>query len=411
MNNNNTSIYSSIDNYWQRRQNETQNKLNNIRNEEFQKEQCELQKKPKISKNSIKIAKKLRQNTINNNNNNNNEDVFSRLTNKNYIEKHNEEIKRLSELNNKNHSPNINESSKLMKRTIEDLYTWQNFINHKKNEAKNYIDSQENKTNLYTNLKSDKILMNRKPDYINKKVEDRLLEQGEINKMKLEEQKEHYIENVTAKCLYNNNNYNNKNSYNQIKSRYLNLDNYKIIPSKRKDNKNNIKNNNKKIKSVRNRKKNINLYNFEEEKLNKTQENIKLNINRIRNPRHKSDPNLPVFGNKTQQEIINIREQTALKANKFINNYNNNNANYNNNLYKINNLTTLENSNSLNLITTSESHKTYDIKFKPTSSKRVITTNIENPNNVDINTFEKDAHLIQKKLVIKSDLEKNIELL
>lgn len=85
MNNNNTSIYSSIDNYWQRRQNETQNKLNNIRNEEFQKEQCELQKKPKISKNSIKIAKKLRQNTINNNNNNNNEDVFSRLTNKNYI--------------------------------------------------------------------------------------------------------------------------------------------------------------------------------------------------------------------------------------------------------------------------------------------------------------------------------------
>ena len=298
-----------------------------------------------------------------------------------------------------------------MKRTIEDLYTWQNFINHKKNEAKNYIDSQENKTNLYTNLKSDKILMNRKPDYINKKVEDRLLEQGEINKMKLEEQKEHYIENVTAKCLYNNNNYNNKNSYNQIKSRYLNLDNYKTIPSKRKDNKNNIKNNNKKIKSVRNRKKNINLYNFEEEKLNKTQENIKLNINRIRNPRHKSDPNLPVFGNKTQQEIINIREQTALKANKFINNYNNNNANYNNNLYKINNLTTLENSNSLNLITTSESHKTYDIKFKPTSSKRVITTNIENPNNVDINTFEKDAHLIQKKLVIKSDLEKNIELL
>ena len=142
-----------------------------------------------------------------------------------------------------------------MKRTIEDLYTWQNFINHKKNEAKNHIDSQENKTNLYTNLKSDKILMNRKPDYINKKVEDRLLEQGEINKMKLEEQKEHYIENVTAKCLYNNNNYNNKNSYNQIKSRYLNLDNYKTIPSKRKDNKNNIKNNNKKIKSVRNRKK------------------------------------------------------------------------------------------------------------------------------------------------------------
>ena len=80
-------------------------------------------------------------------------------------------------------------------------------------------------------------------------------------------------------------------------------------------------------------------------------------------------------------------------------------------LKPIKSLTTLENSNSLNLITTSESHKTYDIKFKPTSSKRVITTNIENPNNVDINTFEKDAHLIQKKLVIKSDLEKNIELL
>ena len=377
MNNNNTSIYSSIDNYWQRRQNETQNKLNNIRNEEFQKEQCELQKKPKISKNSIKIAKKLRQYTVNNNNNNNvNEDVFSRLTNKKYIEKHNEEIKRLSELNNKNHSPNINESSKLMKRTIEDLYTWQNIIDRKKSEAKNYIDSQENKTNLYTNLKSDKILMNRKPDYINKKVEDRLLEQGEINKMKLEEQKEHYIENVTAKCLYNNNNY-NKNSYNQIKSRYFNLDNYKTIPSKRNSNRNNNKNN-KKIESVRNRKKKINLYNNnEEEKLNKTQENIKLNINRIRNPRQKSEPNLPVFGNKTQQEIINIREQTALKANKFINNYNNNNSNYNNNLYKLNNT----NQNELNNIR-KHLNNFYDNKFgMNNNNNNIITTD----NNVNIN--------------------------
>jgi hypothetical protein len=78
-------------------------------------------------------------------------------------------------------------------------------------------------------------------------------------------------------------------------------------------------------------------------------------------------------------------------------------------LKPIKSLTNLENSTSLNLITTSKSHKGYDIKFKPTSSKSVITTSLEN--HVDINTFEKEAHLIQKKLVIKSDLEKNIELL
>ena len=78
-------------------------------------------------------------------------------------------------------------------------------------------------------------------------------------------------------------------------------------------------------------------------------------------------------------------------------------------LKPIKSLTNLENSTSLNLITTSKSHKGYDIKFKPTSSKSVIITSLEN--HVDINTFEKEAHLIQKKLVIKSDLEKNIELL
>ena len=128
---------------------------------------------------------------------------------------------------------------------------------------------------------------------------------------------------------------------------------------------------------------------------NRTVKFMDQNENKFTN--NNSNKNIMKSSNKNINKAKTFRTQSSKTQTKF------------KSLKPIKSLTSLENTPSLNLITTSTSHKGYDIKFKPTSSKSVITTS--NENHVDINTFEKEAHLIQKKLVIKSDLEKNIELL
>ena len=68
---------------------------------------------------------------------------------------------------------------------------------------------------IVINPQSEEILKEKKSDYINKKVEDRLLEQGRLQQYKNEVQREQYLNYITKSKKYINNEYVN------IHSRYL----------------------------------------------------------------------------------------------------------------------------------------------------------------------------------------------
>lgn len=208
--NNTSCVYSSADNYWQRREYETQEKLNKIKNEQFQKEQSEIREKPMISKNSQKIANKIRSNSS--------QKVFDRLSSGIDTRKKVEELKSIEIKTNRNKPPSINSSSKKMKRTVDDLLQWKQNVERKKNETVQYLNTSLHSNVIpHINETSEIILRENKPDYFNKRVEDRLLEQGEKIRQKKEEQKLHYIENVMSKdyeCPKS------KRLYKNIESRY-----------------------------------------------------------------------------------------------------------------------------------------------------------------------------------------------
>ena len=122
---NNTSIYSSNNIYWEKREEETKNKINEIKKEKKNKIEKESKNKPEINKRSNYIANKLI---------NNNENVFDRLTNGNFERKYSEKIKNISESLKQNKNPNINLVSKNIERSINDLYIWKDNIERKKRE-------------------------------------------------------------------------------------------------------------------------------------------------------------------------------------------------------------------------------------------------------------------------------------
>ena len=115
-----THIYSSSNNYWQQRDKKTKEKLNSIKTELQLRENKNLQQKPTISKNSQLIANKLRSNTY--------EKVYERLS----TQIHNQ--KPHTALTTIQHVPQINTSSRLMERTVDDLYQWKAKIDMKRNQ-------------------------------------------------------------------------------------------------------------------------------------------------------------------------------------------------------------------------------------------------------------------------------------
>ena len=91
-----------------------------------------------------------------------------------------------------------------MIRTIDDLYLWNNKRQKKikENETKIYKKDIFNKKNI--NLTSETILKERRPFYIRKKVEDRLIEQGQNIKYKNKKYKEKTLNEMTEQKKYSN---------------------------------------------------------------------------------------------------------------------------------------------------------------------------------------------------------------
>lgn len=108
------SITSSVQNYLDYRHNETQEKLKKYKSEQMKKELQKCTSKPVINKNSIKIAKNLNKNSV--------ERLYRAK-----LEKNNEHLllqkQKFWEAQN-TFSPNINEQSKSLTRTVDDLYSW-----------------------------------------------------------------------------------------------------------------------------------------------------------------------------------------------------------------------------------------------------------------------------------------------
>ena len=205
-NNYNIPHINSTEVYWKRKDKEKEQKLERIRTERILQEEKELQDRPKINQNSRKIINRKKYQ---------NNDVFNRLSDLNQIKNHNLQIEKMREKFTENHTPYINDNSRRMKRTIDDLYIWKNKNERKKTESANNFNKMMKGNQIKINPLSEEILREKKSEYLNKKVEDRLLEQGRIQQYKNEIERQKYIINITTGKKYINNDYIN------VHSRYL----------------------------------------------------------------------------------------------------------------------------------------------------------------------------------------------
>ena len=203
--------YSSLNEYWNKRNQDNVKKIVKIKNELLKKGKKEIKSVPKISDKSKELA-------INLNKNKNDNFKFNNIFDKLFQSKNLNHSHIYQKKEKENSKPKINEKSEKMKRTINDLYLWNNKRqkNIKENENKIYRKEIFNKKNI--NLTSETILKERRPFYINKKVEDRLIEQGKHLKIKNNKLKEKCIKEMTEQKKFINNNYNQNN---KIKSKYL----------------------------------------------------------------------------------------------------------------------------------------------------------------------------------------------
>ena len=259
--NNNTSDYSSLNDYWKKRNKDNSIKIVKIRKELLKKGQEDINSVPKINNKS----KELVNNSIKKENDNfKYNKIFDKLFHKKSMS--NSNIARKKRYNTK---PKINQKSKNMTRTIDDLFLWntkrQNKI--KENETTIYKKQIFHKKNI--NLTSETILKERRPFYLNKKVEDRLLEQGKYIKLKNNKIKNKFINEITEQKKYSNINFNNSKS---IKSKYMSKEESKNNENNSKINKsNNIFNFNYDY--------NINRFNKRNSLFDKNQSNILKELN------------------------------------------------------------------------------------------------------------------------------------
>lgn len=207
--NNDTFDYSSMNEYWNKRNQDNNKKIVKIKNQLLKKGQREIKSAPKISNKSKELALNSSKNKNDNIKYNN---IFDKLFHKKYINN--------SDINQKklNSKPRINQKSEKMIRTIDDLFLWNNKRQKKIKEYETKIYKKEifNKKNI--NLTSETLLKERRPFYTNKKVEDRLIEQGKTIKYKNKKYKEKTLNEMTEQKKYSNRNY---NKIKNIKSKYM----------------------------------------------------------------------------------------------------------------------------------------------------------------------------------------------
>ena len=305
-NNNNISI-NSTELYWKRKEKEKEKKLEQIRTERILKEEKELQDRPKINQNSKKILDRRGIKNV---------DVFNRLSDLSQIKNHNIQMEKIREKLQESHTPFINDNSRRMKRTIDDLYSWKNQNERKKTESANNFNKMIKRKQIKINPLSEEILREKKSDYLNKRVEDRLLEQGRMQQYKNEMERQKYLNFITTSKKYVNNEYIN------IHSRYLespnstnnNLNNYnqKNYKSCERINKKETKNNYKN--------KNLSINNNFENSFNNYEDNSNYN-NDINSFNNQNMSEKEIYFKNNESKLINGNINNYIYRNNNINDY------------------------------------------------------------------------------------------
>ena len=208
-NKNDISQYNTLNDYWNKRNQDSSKRINKINNE--------LSKNGKrIIKSVPKIREKRKELAVNSNKKKIEKFKFNNIFNKLFHNKIN-----YSPIINNNRfkgKPKINKISEKMIRTIDDLNLWKNKRQKKIKETDNKLFRKEifKKNNI--NLTSEKINKDCKSFNINKNFEDRLIEFDENIKLKKNEIKENNLKELTGQKKNTNINYNHNN---KIKGRYM----------------------------------------------------------------------------------------------------------------------------------------------------------------------------------------------
>ena len=208
-NKNDISQYNTLNDYWNKRNQDSSKRINKINNE--------LSKNGKrIIKSVPKIREKRKELAVNSNKKKIEKFKFNNIFNKLFHNKIN-----YSPIINNNRfkgKPKINKISEKMIRTIDDLNLWKNKRQKKIKETDNKLFRKEifKKNNI--NLTSEKINKECKLFNINKNFEDRLIEFDENIKLKKNEIKENNLKELTGQKKNTNINYNHNN---KIKGRYM----------------------------------------------------------------------------------------------------------------------------------------------------------------------------------------------
>ena len=113
-----TSDYSTLNPYWNKRNHDNIKKIYKIKSDLFQKAQKEMKSIPKINQKSKRIANNSSKNESTSDVHYNN--IYDKLFHMSYIRS----LKSCTNNKKRNNKPKINEKSEKMKRTIDDLYSW-----------------------------------------------------------------------------------------------------------------------------------------------------------------------------------------------------------------------------------------------------------------------------------------------
>ena len=364
-----TSEYSTMNDYWKKRSKDNVKKIVKIRNELMKKGKNKIQSVPKISNKSKELANNSNKSKIDRFKFNN---IFDKLFQKKTINHSHTTKERYI------NKPKINEKSEKMVRTIDDLYLWNNKRKKriKENETQIYKKEIFKKKNI--NLTSETLLKERRPFYTNKKVEDRLIEQGKNINNKKSRMKEKSLKELTEQRKYLNINYNHNN---RIKSKYL----------PKEESKNNDINNNSKMN------KNNNIFNF----------NYDYSINAF----NKRTALFDKSKSNIIQELKSKYDEEG-KGNNFsksilLHNYMQSKIHLNKNNVKINyNVTDIESSK--------EKSKIEQLKLGLTNNNYEknnfsVIKNMNMDNNSEITKKEKNSNIFQIKDKRMEDLQKIID--
>ena len=380
--NNETCQYSTMNEYWNKRKNENAKKIIKIKKEMLKKGKIEIKSVPKISDKSKELAYNSNKNKNFKFNN-----IFDKLFQKKKL--YHSHIDR----NRTKSKPKINEKSEKLIRTIGDLYLWNNKRQKKIKEYENKIYKKEIFKKKNINLTSETILKERRPFYINKKVEDRLIEQGQHLKTKNNKMKEKCIKELTEQKKYINNNYNYNN---RIKSRYMH----------KEESKNNDVNNNSNIKKNNNifncnYDYNINIFNKRTALFDKSKTNIIRELNR------KFDKNENT-ANKHSKTLL-LQNYMMSKINKNKNNIKiqYNVTDFDDNENKKENIN--EDHNQLNKIEELKLGLINNINNNYEKNEISMSKNINNKNNSEQINKEKNSNISRIKDKRMEDLKKIID--